>query len=147
MSACLIGEKVRYNAEHKLIHHVIFERWLKEGRFISICPENSGGLPTPRPPSEIIGKKVFAKTGEDVTLQFQLGAQAALKLCKEHSIRIAVLKSKSPSCGVNEIYDGTFSGKVISGFGITAKLLKKNGVAVFTEDQIELAYESLRRMS
>jgi len=143
VSACLIGEKVRYNSEDKLIHDPIFETWMRAGQLIPICPEVVGGLPTPRPPSEMRGNRVFANTGEDVTQEFNHGAQIALSLCKEHSINIAILKSKSPSCGVNGIYDGSFSGNLIKGFGVTAKLLKENGILVFTEDEVSLAERAL----
>jgi uncharacterized protein YbbK (DUF523 family) len=132
----LVGEKVRYNAEHKKIQDRIFEKWIKEGRLISICPEMAGGLPTPRPPSEIIQSRVLTKTGEDVTQQFKRGAEISLQQCQAHGMRMAILKAKSPSCGNNEIYDGTFSGRTILGSGVTANLLQRTGIRVFNENQI-----------
>jgi uncharacterized protein YbbK (DUF523 family) len=137
ISSCLLGAKVRYNAEGKMINHPLMKQWFQEGRLVMICPEMAGGLPTPRPPAERIGDKVMANTGIDVTAQFQKGAEAALALCQKHGIRVALLKANSPSCGNMQIYDGSFSGKKIAGQGVTAALLMAHGIRVFNEDQLE----------
>ena len=121
----------------------LFASWMKEGRLISICPEMAGGLPTPRPPAEMINGKVLSNQGEDVSDAFQRGAEAALQLCQKYQIKIAILKARNPSCGNEEIYDGTFSGQVMPGQGVTAALLTQHGVQVFNENQIELVAKTL----
>jgi uncharacterized protein YbbK (DUF523 family) len=136
ISACLAGINCRYdgkNSENELIMKLV-----KEEKAILVCPEELGGLPTPRPSCEIVAdrdgiKKVKTKSSEDKTKEFLKGAEEALKLAKEHNIKTAILKAKSPSCGVNKIYDGSFSGKLIEGNGLTADLLIKNGIEVITE--------------
>lgn len=106
--------------------------YLKDYEIIPICPEQLGGLPTPRPASEIIGDKVINNEGTDVTSNYQKGAEEALKIAKLLGIKKALLKAKSPSCGNGKIYDGTFSGTLIDGDGITTKLLKENNIEVIT---------------
>lgn len=118
------------------------QTWVKEGGVISICPEMAGGLPTPRPPAEIQKAKVVTIDGDDVTLQYIAGAKKALVLIQAHHIRVAILKARSPSCGSKQIYDGTFSRKLIEGMGITAALLNKHGVLVFDENQIDKALDA-----
>lgn len=135
ISACLMGIKVRYDGGDCYSNDVLLRKWVKDGRVIMICPEVSGGLAVPRPPAEIIGIKVVTKTGIDVTTEFNKGAQLALDLCKQYNIKFALLKAKSPSCGNQQIYDGTFSRTIIDGQGITAKLLTENGIKVFNETQ------------
>ena len=100
---------------------------------IPICPEIYGGLPTPRPASEIKGDKVFNINNEDVTENFKKGAEETLKLAKRLGVKKALLKSKSPSCGYKKIYDGTFTNQLIDGNGITTRLLLENGFEVLTE--------------
>ena len=153
MSGCLIGQKVRYHGGDALYEHPIIAVWAQEGRIISICPEVSAGLPVPRPPCEIVGgdgrdvlvgaAKVISHTGIERTEAFILGANNALNLVKKHNIKIAILKSKSPSCGNTSIYDGTYSGKVKEGSGITAALLQENGIRVFNESEIDSAVQYL----
>ena len=113
---------------------------LCEHSIYSFCPEVSGGLSTPREAAEIISSNkpfnIQTKTGENVTINFLVGAKNALDLCKEENITVALLKSKSPSCANDGIYDGTFGGKIVPGVGITTKLLEENGVKVFNENQI-----------
>lgn len=104
---------------------------------IPVCPEQLGGLSTPRLPAEISGSKVITINGEDVTKQFSVGASSVLKLCQELEVKVAIMKERSPSCGVKQIYDGTHSSSVVSGSGVTTKLLKENGVVIFTENDIE----------
>jgi uncharacterized protein YbbK (DUF523 family) len=133
ISACFLGEKVRYNGEIKLLKHVLIDRWHTEQRLIPICPEVIGGLSVPRAAAEIHEGKVITCDGLDVTQQFKSGANKALALCQRHNIRFALLKESSPSCGSHSIYDGTFNGVKIVGQGVCTQLLEKNGIKVFSE--------------
>lgn len=133
VSACLLGERVRFDGRDKAQHHVVLSRWLAEGRVVRVCPEVAGGLSVPRPPAEIAHGRVMAKDGRDVTVEFERGAEEALRLVKEHGIEVAVLKSGSPSCGSGFVYDGTFSKTRVDGDGLTTRLLQANGVKVFSE--------------
>lgn len=134
VSACLAGKRCRYNAENKPNENVIA---LKEKYdLILVCPEVLGGLETPRSPAEIRGKKVISKDGKDVTEMFETGAKKTLEIAKQNKCRAAVFKSKSPSCGKNIIYDGSFSGKLTSGDGICTKLLEENNIFVLDENHI-----------
>ena len=132
VSACLLGINCKYNGKNN--YHQELLDYLKDKSVIPICPEIYGGLKTPRDPSEIKGDKVITKEGQDVTENFQRGAEETLKLAKEFNVKKAILKSKSPSCGYGEIYDGTFSDQLIKGNGITAELLKQNGIEILTEN-------------
>lgn len=134
VSACLAGIKCRYDGKANPCLKVI--ELVKQGKAISVCPEQLAGLPTPRPAAEQKGTKVFTQNSQDVTLEFKKGAQKALKIAKLNSCKIAILKSKSPSCGSGQIYDGTFSGKLVKGDGVFAKLLKDNGIRILTEKEI-----------
>jgi uncharacterized protein YbbK (DUF523 family) len=109
---------------------------LDDIEIIEICPEQLGGLPTPREPSEICGDKVISRIGCDVTDAYERGAKEALKIALENGCSYAILKSRSPSCSPSGIYDGSFSGKVMGGMGITARLFKKNGIKVVSEDEL-----------
>ena len=136
VSACLLGMCCRYDGK-SCEYQKILE--LKDKyELIPVCPEQLGGLPTPRTPSERIGDKVIMKDGNDVTLQYNKGAEEALRLAKLFDIKIAVLKSKSPSCGKGLIHDGTFGGGMTEGNGVTADLLIRNGIKVFTEEELDL---------
>jgi uncharacterized protein YbbK (DUF523 family) len=150
VSACLLGAKVRYHGGDAVCDHPVLQRWLEEGRLVSVCPERDGGLPTPRPPAEIGGRGagdgvvqrvaiVRTADGVDVTDAFRRGAELALDVAKRHAIRVAILKEGSPSCGTSSVYDGTFSGTRVPGRGVTAALLESNGVCVFSEASIEAA--------
>ena len=110
---------------------------MKEHHLIPVCPEILGGLPTPRDPSERVGDKVVGKNGRDVTAAFAKGAEETLALAKLYGCRYAILKERSPSCGYGEIYDGTFSGKLVPGNGVAAELLAKNGITVLGESDME----------
>jgi uncharacterized protein YbbK (DUF523 family) len=154
MSACLLGHKVRYDGGDCLQHHERLKVYFDQGSIITICPEVSGGLATPRLPAEIQGAKtgldvlnqkakVQANNGDDVTPAFLQGAQKALALVKKHNIRVAILKAKSPSCGSGFIYDGTFSKHLIPGSGVTSALLQEEGVLVFDENHIDEALDAL----
>jgi uncharacterized protein YbbK (DUF523 family) len=107
---------------------------VRAGKAIPLCPEQLGGLPTPREASEIQGELVVTKKGIDVTSQFMRGADIVLEIARFFNCTEAILKSLSPSCGVGRIYDGTFSKTAVSGDGVTARLLKKNGIHCVTED-------------
>ena len=136
ISACLLGTNCKYNGgnnampEEKLA--VLRERY----RLVPVCPERDGGLPTPRLPSERLGERVLNRAGEDVTEAFCRGAALALETAEREGCRIALLKERSPSCGSGKIYDGSFSSTVIAGDGITAELLKKNGICVLGESEM-----------
>lgn len=141
ISRCLLGEKCRYDGCCKKIENL--DSLKKKYRLIPVCPEEMGGLETPRLPSEIRDGRVYMCDGKDVTAQFEKGAILALKKAKENNCVVAVLKSKSPSCGNGKIYDGTFSGKLTTGDGIFAKMLKENGIyEIYDENSPELQDES-----
>ncbi len=134
VSACLLGESCRYDGKSKPCQVVIN---LKEKyNLIPVCPEVMGGLKTPRHPSEIIGESVIGKDGSDNTKEYKKGAEIALSIALQNDAKKAVLKAKSPSCGKGRIYDGTFSGTLKEGDGITAKLFMENGIEVLNENQI-----------
>ena len=132
VSACLLGLRCRYDGNEKTDARVL--ALLKRRALVPVCPEQLGGLPTPRPPSERLGDRVLAKDGADVTDAFRRGAEETLRLIRALGCREAVLKARSPSCGCGTIYDGTFSGRVVPGDGVTAALLVENGVRVLTEE-------------
>jgi uncharacterized protein YbbK (DUF523 family) len=134
ISACLAGFPCRYDGERKANEKVI--KLVKGGKAILVCPEQLGGLTTPRLASEIKNGKVLDKQGKDVTKEFERGAEIVLEIAKEYGCKEAILKARSPSCGKGQIYDGTFSGRIITGSGKTAELLMKNGIGVKTEEEI-----------
>ncbi len=134
VSACLAGVNCKYdggNNENKKIIELI-----KNKDVILICPEQLGGLKTPRIPAEIQKTKVINKDNIDVTKEYKKGAEEVLNLAKKFNIKKAILKSKSPSCGKGKIYDGTFSNNLIDGNGITTELLEKNGIKVISSDEL-----------
>ncbi len=135
VSACLLGTPCRYDGASKPSLAVCALE--KRYRIIPICPEVMGGLPTPRTPSEIIGERVMMRDGRDVTENYHRGAREALRLALENGCTVAVLKAKSPSCGRDRVYDGTFTGRLTDGDGICVSLLQKNGIRVLTEVEIE----------
>ena len=143
VSACLLGAPVRYDGGHKRVDSGLLERWRAEGRLVPICPEEAGGLGTPRPASERRSDRVVAKTGEDVTDAFRKGAGIALALAQRHGCRFALMKEGSPSCGSLEIHDGTFAGNRIPGMGMATEALRAHGVEVFNEDQIDALADRL----
>jgi uncharacterized protein YbbK (DUF523 family) len=145
VSACLLGAEVRHHGGAATVEHSVLRRWREEGRIVGVCPEVAGGLPAPRPPSEIRGLRVVTREGTDVTSAFLAGARTAVQIARELGIRVAVLKSRSPSCGTGRIYDGTFSGRLADGDGITAAALRRAGVQVFDETQLEEADHALCR--
>lgn len=157
ISSCLLGEDVRYDGNNSSIamgssftfsQKEIFMDILCENEIYSFCPEVSAGLGTPRIPAEIVSAtkpfKVERSNEEDVTIPFLIGAKNALDICKDEDIKVALLKSKSPSCGNLKIYDGTFSNTLVDGQGLTAKLLEENGVTIFNETQLEALIEFIQ---
>ena len=136
VSACLLGIPCRYDGRSCPNGKVI--ALAKRHTLIPVCPEQNGGLSTPRPPAEIIDGKVINKAGEDVSEQYLRGAQIALDVAKLNEADYVLLKAKSPSCGKGRIYDGSFSGKLIPGNGKTASLFLQSGYHVYNEEEIEL---------
>lgn len=142
VSACLLGRPVRYDGGSKPRADRILLRWRAEGRLVSCCPEVEGGLPVPRPPAEIApGRRlrVCAIDGTDVTDNFVRGAEAALATARLHNVKMAVLKEDSPSCGSTRVYDGTFTGRSVTGAGVTTQLLERHGIRVFSEHALDEA--------
>jgi len=158
ISACFLGEKVRYDGKANTLTHNIIEQWRIEKRIISICPEVYGGLVTPRAAAEIqpvvinanasnstsilqdkypLTKQIHTQQGKNVSEEFYRGANIALELCLENNIRFALLKESSPSCGSTYIYDGSFTKIKIKGEGVTAELLRKNDIEVYSECNID----------
>ena len=135
ISACLVGDKVKYNGQSNYTPKI--KELLEKYELVPFCPEVEGGLPTPRSCNERVKDKVLTEDGRDVTKAFEKGADLAYNICMYLGIKKAILKSLSPSCGSNEIYDGSFSHKKIKGDGVTAELLKKKGIEVYTENDID----------
>jgi uncharacterized protein YbbK (DUF523 family) len=147
VSACLLGQPVRYDGTGRRSDDALFERWREEGRLVPICPEVRGGLPVPRPAAEISGgsggdvldgrARVVTRDGTDVTSQFVAGARQALEQARTYGVRLAILKESSPSCGRLRVFDGSFAGRKVPGEGVTTALLERHGIAVFAEDAAE----------
>jgi len=136
VSACLLGANVKYNGKNNLIN---ISKLKEKYEFIPFCPEVEGGLPTPRPPSEIVSNnplRIINISKVDVTRYFLKGAKKALNICKNLNIKKALLKENSPSCGKNFIYDGSFSKTLKAGQGVTVALLIKNSIKIFNENEI-----------
>ena len=128
VSACLLGENCKYNGGNNLSERVM--KFIEGHEVIAVCPEVMGGLPTPRIPSEIVNGVVTAADGRSVDTEFRKGAQIGLDLARENTVDLVILQSRSPSCGVKQVYDGTFSGNKIDGQGIFAQLLIENGYKI-----------------
>lgn len=135
ISACLLGENVKYNGLNN--YNPLILKLKEKYELIPICPEVFGGLSIPRDPSEIKGNIVISSKGLDVTSNFNNGANKSLKIAIDNNIKIAILKDGSPSCGSSYIYDGTFNHKKINGLGITAKLFEENNIKIYSENEIE----------
>ena len=136
VSACLLGAPCRYDGKSKPLAGI--ERLRETYELVPVCPEQEGGLPTPRTPSERRGEAVVMQDGTDVTAQYRRGAEAALKLCRREGCAAALLKERSPSCGSGSIYDGSFTHTLIPGDGVTAELLRQNGVRIYGESELDL---------
>lgn len=149
VSACLLGERVRYDGGHAACANPVLARWQKQGRLVPFCPEVAGGLPVPRRAAEIVGgdgsavlmgaAQVLDTSGRSVTEHFLLGARRGLETAVQNGLRVAILKDGSPSCGSTFVYDGTFSGVRKRGPGVTVALLSEAGIRVFSESEIEAA--------
>jgi uncharacterized protein YbbK (DUF523 family) len=156
VSACLLGERVRYNGIVKSFEIHVLKSWNRQGQVVAFCPEVAAGLPVPRPSSEIVEgdgsqvlnghKRVININGQDVTNFFIEGAQKALELAGSFGIRLAILKEGSPSCGSNYIYDGSFSKIKKSGKGVATALLENNGIRVFNEREISEAQKYIKTL-
>lgn len=142
ISACLLGVNCRYDGTSKTIPEL--EDLMSKHTLIPVCPEQLGGLSTPRSPAEVKGDLVISKDGVDVTEEFIKGAEETLKIAKIYNCIYAILKERSPSCGSDKIYNGTFSKTIIDGDGIAAKLLKENGIRVIGESEISSIIHELK---
>ncbi|WP_444920809.1 DUF523 domain-containing protein [Microbulbifer sp. CnH-101-G] len=146
VSSCLLGCAVRYNGSDVEVDSKDFNWLVDTQEVVPLCPEVSAGLPVPRAPAEIFGgsgtevlagtARVIGSDREDLTDQFILGADLALRLCRDQDIKFAVLTENSPSCGSNFIYDGSFAGVKKKGVGIVAARLRKSGVLVFSQHRV-----------
>ena len=137
VSACLMGFECKYCGGSNYMGDGKMAALKEKYVLIPVCPEFAGGLPTPRDPSERIGDKVISSKGRDVTENYRKGAETALKLCEKFGCKRALLKAKSPSCGRDVIYDGTFSGTLTQRHGTTAELLLDNNIEVFSEKETD----------
>lgn len=135
VSACLLGENCKYNGSNNENEEIL--ELAKKHTLIPICPECFAGLPIPRVPSEIKNGRVYSKNGEDLTDEFNDGAEKALYIAEESGCQIAILKERSPSCGFGKIYDGSFTGNIINGNGITAQLLYDHGITILGESSVD----------
>lgn len=163
VSACLLGEPVRYDGKDNQLklsqwHHIITQ-WKKQCRLIPVCPETLGGLPTPRPAAElqkVDGYDVLAthsphegqvltNHGEDVTQAFIKGARKTLSIAQQHQVAAALLASRSPSCGSQQIYNGNFDGTLIEGVGVTAALLEQHGIRCFSPERMQELIEFIAK--
>ncbi len=143
VSACLLGCEVTWRGGHNLREELM--RFAAAGELIPICPEQLGGLPTPRPPAEIVGgdghavlegrARVLTQQGQDVTENYLRGAREVLRLASTVQAELVILKERSPSCGVHWIYDGTFTGRIVAGCGVTTALLQREGFAVVSDEE------------
>ena len=135
VSACLLGVYCRYNGERKKLEGI--EQLMERAELIPVCPEILGGLPTPRPPAERVGDRVMNREGADVTEAYQRGAEETLRLAELFGAHLALLKERSPSCGMGKIHDGSFQGRIVDGSGVTAELLSSHGISVYGESRID----------
>lgn len=139
VSACLLGARCRYDGS--CAAHPLAGKLAERHQLVPVCPEQLGGLPTPRPPAELRDGRAAARDGTDVTEGFRRGAEEALALCRLLGCEAALLKERSPSCGRGVIYDGSFSGTLTAGDGVTAALLEENGIPVYGESALESLLE------
>lgn len=139
ISACLLGVHCRYDGTGCALSDL--DDLMRRYELIPVCPEQLGGLPTPRTPSERRGDRVLQKSGADVTSAFRAGAEQTCCLARIYGARSALLKARSPSCGSGEIYDGRFTGRRVAGNGVAAQMLKEMGVAVYSEEDIQYLIE------
>ncbi len=145
VSACLLGTPCRYDGKSRPAAGIEHFDEIAGVRVIPICPECDGGLPTPRIPAGRVGERVVNREGTDVTRQYRLGAKKALATARENGCRFALLKERSPSCGSTHIYDGTFTGKLISGRGVCCETLENAGIRVFSEENIDALLTAIEK--
>lgn len=136
ISACLTGENCKYSGGNNALPEELLRKLGTRYELVPVCPEQLGGLPTPRTPAERRGDRVITRDGRDVTAEFAAGAEKVLGITRDQMIGKALLKSGSPSCGRDRIYDGSFTGTVIRGNGVTAQLLLAQGIDVCSEEEI-----------
>ena len=136
VSACLLGVACRYDGASKGLPDSVLRELMARHTLVPVCPEQLGGLPTPRDASERQGSRVVMRSGRDVTDAYVRGAQQVLALAQRFGCTAALLKQRSPSCGHGEIYDGTFTGTVVEGWGVTAELLRREGIPVLGESRM-----------
>ncbi len=141
ISACLLGAPVRYDGGSKPAAEV--QRLAERVDVVRVCPETASGLPVPRPPAEQVGGRVLLADGRDVTEEFALGAERCAGLVSRPPVSLAVLKAKSPSCGVGLVYDGTYSGRLVAGQGVFAERLEREGICVVTEETVRACRPSV----
>lgn len=134
VSGCLLGENCKYNGGNNYSEKVA--EYIKGHEVISVCPECLGGLPTPRIPAEIVDGIVTNREGQVVDEEFRRGARAALEIARKEQIDVAILQSRSPSCGIKQIYDGTFSGVKVDGQGVFAKMLREHGFSMIDVEDL-----------
>lgn len=147
VSACLLGEPVRYNGADKFCDDALMQQWVRDGRVVPVCPEIAGGLGVPRLPAEIVNGAVIDRDGRDVTANFEDGARHALELARMNGVQVAVLKEGSPSCGSSYTYDGTFTSTRVAGrAGVTTALLREHGIRVFSEHEVAEADALLKEL-
>lgn len=135
VSSCLLGVNCKYNGGNNYSEKV--SNFVENHEVISVCPEVLGGLPIPRESAEIVNGEVSLKDGTSVDKAFRYGAEKAMRIIKDNKVDLAILQSRSPSCGVNTIYDGSFSGKLIPGQGVFVELLKHNGIKVVDVEDLQ----------
>ena len=136
ISACLMGYECKYCGGSNRLAEGELEALRAKYRLIPVCPESAGGLSTPRDPSERRGERVLSSKGVDVTSEYNKGADIAMYLARRYGCKTALMKAKSPSCGSGEIYDGTFTGTIVPGYGVAAERLEAAGIRVLSEDEI-----------
>ena len=157
VSACLLGNPVRYDGTDKLLGNSRLQALQAAGRVLGLCPEVAGGLPVPRPAAEIHdgngndvidgSASVRTRDGTDVTEAFIGGARQALETCRRFGIEVAILTERSPSCGSNQIHDGSFSGSLLKASGVTTALLRRHGIRVYSQHQVDAALDDLETVS
>ncbi|WP_251976385.1 DUF523 domain-containing protein [Salinicola avicenniae] len=157
ISACLLGEAVRYDGSHKRVEHAAICRWRDEGRLVPLCPEVAAGLPTPRAAAEIRhgdgaaviagDAAVFDEAGKDCSVAFLEGAWLAVETARRHGCQVALLTEFSPSCGSRAIYDGRFRGERVAGQGVVTAALEAEGVDVYSQYEIEALQARLSQLS
>jgi len=138
VSSCLLGVHAKYDGTFTNKNDLLM-KYSHLGKYLPVCPEQLGGLPTPRPPVEITGGSAINNIGQDVTVQFKKGAEQCMYLAAIFPVKAAILKERSPSCGVHKIYDGSFMHVVLEGKGVTAAVLNEKGIPVYSEEDLNEA--------